>query len=426
MERRALELLILAGEHAGLRPRKTSTGRPRSVRAWHGPVALQARAPRRAPSRRPAGRPAGRRAPAADARLLRARRAGAGERPGRVEQLRRGPGAPGRGAGRLAEEAGALTARPWRLWPTSEWPSRRCSARCGTSTRRRAAGRRPSKSGSSRSGRACATRGRPPERLVASRSRWPAGDRAGSDPRGPEERSGELGRRLSAWTPTAPGEGRVPPARHGPRRGRGSARRHHRAGRHPPARAGGPRRRAQAAAAARGRAVEAAEEARGALAGRRSSLTALEELEAQRAGYGHGVQAIFAAARESRLDVSWGRSPTCSKCPATSSGRSRRRSGSGSSGLSSSASRRRNPPSISSARVGRTAAARRPSCRWSGSTVGPRSTSPWTTRWSGRPGGWWARRTRRSSRTCWVRWSSSVTSAQRSGCGAPTATGPLT
>jgi chromosome segregation protein len=60
--------------------------------------------------------------------------------------------------------------------------------------------------------------------------------------------------------------------------------------------------RAQAAAAERGRAVEATEEARVALAGRRSSLAALEELEAQRAGYGHGVQAVFTAARDSRLE----------------------------------------------------------------------------------------------------------------------------
>ncbi len=60
--------------------------------------------------------------------------------------------------------------------------------------------------------------------------------------------------------------------------------------------------RVEAAAAARAAAVEAADEARVTLASRRSSLTALEELEAQRAGYGHGVQAVFAAAREARLD----------------------------------------------------------------------------------------------------------------------------
>src|SRR5262249_61751636 len=38
-----------------------------------------------------------------------------------------------------------------------------------------------------------------------------------------------------------------------------------------------------------------------ALASRRSSLATLEELEAQRAGYGRGVQAVFAAARDARL-----------------------------------------------------------------------------------------------------------------------------
>jgi chromosome segregation protein len=48
-------------------------------------------------------------------------------------------------------------------------------------------------------------------------------------------------------------------------------------------------------------AVAAAEQWRVALASRRSSLAALEELEAQRAGYGHGVQAVFAAAGEARL-----------------------------------------------------------------------------------------------------------------------------
>jgi chromosome segregation protein len=66
---------------------------------------------------------------------------------------------------------------------------------------------------------------------------------------------------------------------------------------------------AQAALAARGArlgaeraaAAGAAEEARVALAARRSSLAALAELEAQRAGYGRGVQAVFAAAREDRL-----------------------------------------------------------------------------------------------------------------------------
>jgi chromosome segregation protein len=58
---------------------------------------------------------------------------------------------------------------------------------------------------------------------------------------------------------------------------------------------------AHAAATERSAALEAAEACRVALAGRRSSLAALEELEAQRAGYGQGVQAVFAAAREARL-----------------------------------------------------------------------------------------------------------------------------
>lgn len=48
-------------------------------------------------------------------------------------------------------------------------------------------------------------------------------------------------------------------------------------------------------------AAAAAEEARLQLAADRSSLGALEELEAQRAGYGRGVQAVFAAARAARL-----------------------------------------------------------------------------------------------------------------------------
>ncbi|MBI4013511.1 MAG: chromosome segregation protein SMC [Candidatus Rokubacteria bacterium] len=60
--------------------------------------------------------------------------------------------------------------------------------------------------------------------------------------------------------------------------------------------------RIEAATAARGAAVEATEGCRVTLAGQRSSLAALEELEAQRAGYGRGVQAVFAAAREARLD----------------------------------------------------------------------------------------------------------------------------
>jgi chromosome segregation protein len=55
------------------------------------------------------------------------------------------------------------------------------------------------------------------------------------------------------------------------------------------------------AAAARAAAGEAAERARIDLAARRSSLAALEELEAQRAGYGRGVQTVFAAAREGGL-----------------------------------------------------------------------------------------------------------------------------
>jgi chromosome segregation protein len=57
----------------------------------------------------------------------------------------------------------------------------------------------------------------------------------------------------------------------------------------------------EAAAATRGRALADADGCRVALAGHRSSLAALEELEAQRAGYGHGVQSVFTAAREARL-----------------------------------------------------------------------------------------------------------------------------
>jgi chromosome segregation protein len=56
-----------------------------------------------------------------------------------------------------------------------------------------------------------------------------------------------------------------------------------------------------AAIAERGQASEAAEACRLTLAARRSSLAALEELEAQRAGYAQGVQAVFAAAGEARL-----------------------------------------------------------------------------------------------------------------------------
>jgi chromosome segregation protein len=58
---------------------------------------------------------------------------------------------------------------------------------------------------------------------------------------------------------------------------------------------------AEAAGRERAQAVEAAETCRLTLAARRSSLAALEALEAQRAGYGQGVQAVFAAAREARL-----------------------------------------------------------------------------------------------------------------------------
>jgi chromosome segregation protein len=56
-----------------------------------------------------------------------------------------------------------------------------------------------------------------------------------------------------------------------------------------------------AAIAERSAASETAEACRLALAARRSSLAALEELEAQRAGYAQGVQAVFAAAGEARL-----------------------------------------------------------------------------------------------------------------------------
>ena len=58
---------------------------------------------------------------------------------------------------------------------------------------------------------------------------------------------------------------------------------------------------AGAAAAERTAATEAAETCRVTLASRRSSRAALEELEAQRAGYARGVQAVFAAAGEARL-----------------------------------------------------------------------------------------------------------------------------
>jgi chromosome segregation protein len=59
--------------------------------------------------------------------------------------------------------------------------------------------------------------------------------------------------------------------------------------------------RMEKAGSERARAVEAAEAARVRLAGDRSSLAALEELEAQHAGYAHGVQAVFAASRAARL-----------------------------------------------------------------------------------------------------------------------------
>ena len=58
---------------------------------------------------------------------------------------------------------------------------------------------------------------------------------------------------------------------------------------------------AGSAAADRAASAEAVETCRVTLASRRSSRAALEELEAQRAGYAQGVQAVFAAAGESRL-----------------------------------------------------------------------------------------------------------------------------
>src|SRR5262245_12130463 len=58
---------------------------------------------------------------------------------------------------------------------------------------------------------------------------------------------------------------------------------------------------AGAAAAERAAATEAAEACRVSMAARRSSRAALEELEAQRAGYAQGVQAVFAAAGDTRL-----------------------------------------------------------------------------------------------------------------------------
>jgi chromosome segregation protein len=59
--------------------------------------------------------------------------------------------------------------------------------------------------------------------------------------------------------------------------------------------------RTEAAAAARRAALEEADECRITLAARRSSLAALEELEAQRAGYGRGVQSVFTASRTTEL-----------------------------------------------------------------------------------------------------------------------------
>jgi chromosome segregation protein len=56
-----------------------------------------------------------------------------------------------------------------------------------------------------------------------------------------------------------------------------------------------------AAIAERASAAEGAESSRLTLAARRSSLAALEELEAQRAGYAQGVQAVFAAAGDAHL-----------------------------------------------------------------------------------------------------------------------------
>src|SRR5262249_32897236 len=58
---------------------------------------------------------------------------------------------------------------------------------------------------------------------------------------------------------------------------------------------------AGAAALERAAATEAAEACRVSMAARRSSRAALEELEAQRAGYAQGVQAVFAAAGGARL-----------------------------------------------------------------------------------------------------------------------------
>jgi chromosome segregation protein len=58
---------------------------------------------------------------------------------------------------------------------------------------------------------------------------------------------------------------------------------------------------AGAAAVERAASTEAVETCRVALASRRSSRAVLEELEAQRAGYTQGVQAVFAAAGEARL-----------------------------------------------------------------------------------------------------------------------------
>ncbi len=60
--------------------------------------------------------------------------------------------------------------------------------------------------------------------------------------------------------------------------------------------------RSDVAESARESAVALADDCRVTLAAHRSSLAALEELEAQRAGYGRGVQTVFAAAQSARLD----------------------------------------------------------------------------------------------------------------------------
>ena len=155
------------------------------------------------------------------------------------------------------------------------------------------------------------------------------------------------------------------------------------------------------------------------LAARRSSLAALEELEAQRAGYGQGVQAVFQAAGEARLGASWARWPICSTCPGSSSAPSRRRWASASSGWSWRRSRPRRRRSATSAGPG---AARPRSFRSTGSTGAPRPTSAGTPESSG----WRTPSSRRAipgwSRTCSGRSSWSGTSARRSACTRRTAT----